>query len=340
MLKVFSLLLLGALAHAEDCDAGAECVGTATDYMLHLQELLGNGAATWRCLCPEARLMARIQNMNYVSFDVAQSLNQYGAYWAFASGVDVLDYYLYLAKTLNDKTAWVKQALVYVGFSESAAADPGKQQLVIFDQDKMDEQWLAGTPNGEHGRKSLQPIWKDEGEDIFDYLGSPFQVCFNPDKENGNTVTDASMCTEKTVKIAEDVIADMLAANYEKLTGCTGGYPYPEGLRLTKADCEANCPGENGVEYCSYSAPMSTANRESTTACIQLYLDQYELVSGNSAALLARAFFEQCLSFNPYFTGLGLGYSTVAGNTTGSEWIVRGDIALNLLDASEPFVLG
>ena len=191
------------------------------------------------------------------------TFSQYGAYWAFASGVDVLDYYLYLAKTLNDKTAWVKQALVYVGFSESAAADPGKQQLVIFDQDKMDEQWLAGTPNGEHGRKSLQPIWKDEGEDIFDYLGSPFQVCFNPDKENGNTVTDASMCTEKTVKIEEDVIADMLATNYEKLTGCTGGYPYPEGLKMTKADCEANCPGENGVEYCSYSAPMSTANRES-----------------------------------------------------------------------------
>ena len=65
--RVYSVFVL-------QCDAGAECVGTATDYMLHLQELLGNGAATWRCLCPEARLMARIQNMNYVSFDVAQSL--------------------------------------------------------------------------------------------------------------------------------------------------------------------------------------------------------------------------------------------------------------------------
>ena len=96
--------------------------------------------------------------------------SQYGAYWAFASGVDVLDHYFRLAWTYKDRNEWVTQALVYVGFKASDAEKPGKQQLVIFDQDKMDEQWEAGTPDGKYGPKSLKPIW----EDIFECLENPF----------------------------------------------------------------------------------------------------------------------------------------------------------------------
>jgi len=325
--------------HTGVCDHSAPCIGTGDQFIENLKELL-NGEGVWRCLCDDAALMSRIQNMKYAP-SPAQTLNQYGAYWAFASGMDVLDHYLYLAMTLQDEAAWIKEALIYVGFSASQAADPGKQQLVIFDQNKMDDLWLMGTPDGKHGHMSFQPRWEDGVESIFDYLASPFQVCFNEDKDNGNTITDATMCYERTVPIPEEAKNGILTQNYEKITGCGGGYPLPEDrYKMTLGDCIDYCPGANGVEYCGYSDRMNQENRVSSVACIDYYLANYELVSGESAVMMARAFFENCLSFNYLFTGLGLGYSQVARNTTGTEWLVRGDIDLHLLGASEPYPLG
>ena len=41
------------------------------------------------------------------------------------------------------------------------------------------------------------------------------------------------------------------------------------------------------------------------------------------------------MAFNPWFTGLGLGYNLETGKTTGSEWLVRGEVALEDLQYSD-----
>jgi len=338
-LRLLPLLLLAGFANSE------ECIGTADGYMKKLEELFG-GSGEEGTLCPDAALMARIQNMNYVSYDPAavESLNQYGAYWAFASGTDVVEHYLHLANTLKDKTEWVKQALLFVGFKPDTAANPGKQQLVIFDQKEMDEQWEVGTPNGAHGRKSLRPMWTDDdGESIFQYVRSPFQVCVNPGKGEGHTVTDATMCEERSVPIPEEAEMGILTQNWHTITGCpqgdNGDEYYPEPRPRTLKECIEWCPDKNGDLYCNHADEMDRLNRRSVISCIDYYNDHVNLVSGPEAIVLARVFFEKCMSFNPLFTGLGLGWNHQAQNVTGTEWLVRGDIALGAVGGSAPLPL-
>ena len=150
--------------------------------------------------------------------------SQYGGYWTFAGGVDVAERYLGFARDLQDKLEFAKAALYYVGFSANdIETNTNKQQLVVFDQAKMDSEWLAGTPNGEHPYQSFQPTWDAV---IFDYLPYPFQVCSNPGKGDGHTETTAEQCTEKEVHIQpDDVIENIKAMSYMEITGCPEGYP-------------------------------------------------------------------------------------------------------------------
>lgn len=281
--------------------------------------------------------------MKYANYDPAavESLNQYGAYWAFASGTDVVDYYLHLAYRLKDKTEWVKQALLFVGFDSATAANPEHQQLVIFDQKEMDAQWEAGTPNGEYGRKSLRPMWTDaDGESIFQYVRSTFQVCVNPGKGEGHLVTDASMCEHRDVPVPEEAENAILTQNWHEITGCPkNGEYYPEPRPRTFEECIEQCPDKNGDLYCAHAPTMDGLNRDSVISCIDYYNDHIHLVSGPEAIVLSRIFFEKCMSFNPLFTGLGLGWNHATQNTTGTEWLVRGDIALTSIGASAPLPL-
>jgi len=269
------------------------------------------------------------------------SCSQYGGYWTFASGTDVVDKYLDLAFKTKDKTEWVKQALLFVGFDSATANNPGKQQLVVFDQKLMDDQWMAGVPNGAHGRKSLRPMWTDgDGESIFQYLGKTFQVCVNPGKGNGDTVTDSTMCEDRLVPIPEEAETGITTENWLTITGCDsygGGQYYPEPKPMTYEECIAKCP--DSEVYCKYSDAMTPISYSSVIECIDYYLANYELVSGHEAVILARVFFEKCLSFNPLFTGLGYGWNHQTQNITGTEWLVRGDVALSNIGAAEPFPL-
>jgi len=324
-LTVLSILFLGA--NGQD-----DCIRTSDEYIGHLEELFDEDSnPALRQLCPDAMLMTRIQNMNDLQYE-AQTLNQYGGYWTFGSGPDVANKFLVIANRTRNKADFVTQALIYVGFTAEEAQDPGLSQLVVFDKTLMDIEWGAS----EAGQSSFLAIW----EDVFSYLKNSFQVCVNPEKGNGNSITTPDQCETRTVDIPEPARGSILGMNYLKMTGCTKGYPYPEGRQRESAQaCEDRCPNEHGAEYCSFLMPMQTANYNSSIVCIDNYLAQKEFVDGYNTTLLARAFFEQCLSFNGLFTGLGQGYNIVANEITGSEYIVRGDIDLEKLGANEPYPL-
>eukprot|EP00092_Neocalanus_flemingeri_P027476 GFUD01029802.1.p1 GENE.GFUD01029802.1~~GFUD01029802.1.p1 ORF type:complete len:294 (+),score=28.40 GFUD01029802.1:140-1021(+) len=63
-------------------------------------------------------------------------------------------------------------------------------------------------------------------------------------------------------------------------------------------------------------------SEQGTIACIEMFRDMFD--NGLTANLSqARAFFHVCLDANPYFTGLGYGYSTETLELTGREYLAR-----------------
>jgi hypothetical protein len=133
----------------------------------------------------------------------------------------VADYFLFLAKKNSpDKTAFITEALYYVGFG-SIEGDY-KQQLVVFDQVEMDNQWGAGAPNENLPYHSFQPIW----DDVFEYIRYPFQVCQNPNSgKHEDTIANAGDCYERSIEIPEEAKANIKGMNYTEITGCPEGYP-------------------------------------------------------------------------------------------------------------------
>lgn len=233
---------------------------------------------------------------------------------------------LSLLATQKNKKEFVRQALYYVGFGVKYVTeliDGGKKsQIVIFDQKLMDQEWLAGTPNGKLPYRSFQPTWASV---MNIYLPSDFQVCFNPDKGNGHTISGRDDCTQKRVTIPEIARVEIASQTYQDLTGCP---------REIQNDCKSECTFDpvKGAKYCGYKDTLNTENRKSTVACIDKYNELAQ--STEDAILKARAFLEACMSFNGFFTGTGRGWSVVDGRETGTEYLVRGDIAHTSLGAT------
>jgi len=271
-----------------------------------------------------------------------ESLDQYGRYWTFAGGRDVAIHYLGLAKNESSKENFVKEALYYVGFGVSDVETTEDQiQLVVFDKKLMDQQWEAGVPAPSMNLpfRSFQPKWDFL---ISSYLNNDFQICYNPNKtDTGETVTTAEQCQKRKVVIdQQDVISNIKGMNYTEISGCKEGFPItPDEMMFDKPGDIAKCKTKCSDAYCEMLVNFRYDNFNSTTNCIDSFLAQKDNTFGQNATMLTRAFFEECMSMNPFFTGGGVGWSVAENRTTGTEWIVRGDIASRDVGASQPLVL-
>jgi len=329
-LTALSLLLLG-------CQADAQCIDTSKKYTTHLGELLNNTDTVQMPVCDGTKLMSRIDGLkgNLTNWPkLPDSLNKYGGYWSFASGVDVLKHFLDLAKSSKgDKTLFIEEAFYYVGFGKGKIDTSGdtKYIITVIDQEAMDDQWGIAAPDPEekYPYHSFQPLW----DDMFAYLENEFQVCHNPGSPDQDTVSRPEDCGHTNAEIPELARINIVSTNYTELTGCK------EGFLLTDSDfryesretCSERCPGPAYCgdkcqgQYCESLKILQDASYAGSVECVKAFNTKRGSLD---ETLWSRAFFEQCLGFNEWFTGLGFGYSPAQNQVTGTEFIVRGDIAL------------
>merc|ERR1719219_2886542 len=91
------------------------------------------------------------------------------------------------------------------------------------------------------------------------------------------------------------------------------------------------------ASFCPDNSPCGSA------ACVDIYIAGPDNVwpsdDLDKLTLWTRAFFEQCMGMNPWFTGLGLGYDPTNKRTTGNEWLVRGDKAVTSASLDAAYIV-
>lgn len=225
--------------------------------------------------------------------DNPETLSKYRNFWAFAAGSDVATEFLRFAK---DRRSFAEKALHHVGVKNKNA---NRYQLVAFDYGRMERAWQKLD-----GKKHFQATW----DNIFNYLGRGFKVCDKYGK-----------CVNGKVRISSAAKNIMKANSYHQLTKGT-----PEAAWETKHFLKIL--DDNSIPY------------DGSVSCVQ----KYETLKpswvkknrqGRQEAVWARVWLEKCMAASDLFTGNGRGRNAVTGRTTGTEFIVRGDLSFGILDA-------
>jgi len=310
------------------------CIASADDYTAYLERLLTRPVSRYfRKICPWLNLFTTVEALDAETGNTPVTLSQ-SRFWAFASGKDAAENWLIQANNFPTRQEFTQYVLLTVGFGPEDIDLSGgiRYQMIVFNNKLGDKIWRAGMPAPEllpeAHQQSFQPVWKQ----VFSYLSSDFMVCSSPSVPRFPPVSVARDCEVLQAVIPVAAQTEILSLSYSDLTGCRGGFPEARPGGGGGVDCRARCPGSQGETYCQYIAAFQAAYLLGSRGCVDMF--NSESRGEAEEARWARAFFEVCFDFNPYFTGLGVGYNEATRQTTFTEWLVRGDVALEDMEFS------
>jgi len=318
-------------------DKCSDCISSPADYATQLQAIF-DGEERQFSVCKNA-LFTRTDTF-WKGQSLPGSLSKHSLMWVFVSDWTVLNTFLDFASEecsftgakagRCNRTLLIERMMNYVGFDSNDIfaninnADFNNFTMVIVDQQKTTDAW-----NFDLG--PFQPKW----DELYSYLSSPegFQVCDN------NGCHKRHMPAEFYATLTGGPSQPNGIKDYSALTahclGFTAG-PWPTGPR---ADCSVYETMKAAFfdSFCPDHSPCGS------TACVDIYIAGPDNVwpSDNldKLTLWTRAFFEQCMGMNPWFTGLGLAYDPTNKRTTGNEWLVRGDKAVSSASLDAAYVV-
>jgi len=309
------------------------CIGTPLDFKYQLEAIL-DGDERGESVCENA-LFGRTDTY-WDGQSLPGSLSTHSLMWVFVSEWTVLNTFLdFAAEECSisganggrcDRTLLIERMMNYAGFDSDDIygninnAEFNNFTMVIVDQQKTTDAW-----NFDLG--PFQPKW----DELYSYLSSPtgFQVC------NDDGCEEKHMPAEFYATLTGGPSQPNGIKDYPALTGCEPGFTGP----WTKADC-SEYETMKGAFYASFCPDNSPCG---STACVDIYTAGPDNVwpsdDLDKLTLWTRAFFEQCMGMNPWFTGLGLGYDPTNKRTTGNEWLVRGDKAVTSASLDAAYVV-
>lgn len=300
------------------------CCRTPPEYGNHLAAVMALKIPASK-ICDNINLMGRIDGHSPETA-LAPTLSQNNNFFVFAYGTDVLNKFLKLSEAVEDYDKMLQHIMNYVGFNNDVIDLKLRYFLTSFEIPSELPYNLQFNPPS--NMDYLKPTW----EMLSNYLRGKYPG--NSDRANfqvcNGTYPQLSCFPNTRVEIDDETFEFLKTTSYFDLTGCSPGYPML--ARNTKS------PTPRCYFYNTMKAKLQEAQTAGGTPyCLDYFKENTEYFE---PLRFTRAFFEVCLGLQPYFSGTGRDFNPETGETTGREFVVRGDIPLDQLLAHRQQIHG